>query len=117
LINTFSETEDPEVQTKALTAAVNEVPKAHRDTLQFLVFHLSRVVQHQDVNLVRLLSMCKVHESFANANQMTPLNLAVVFAPTIMRPMDIQRELIDVQQQRVAVQALLENYKTVFGEE
>lgn len=49
--------------------------------------------------------------------QMTPLNLAVVFAPTIMRPMDIQRELSDVQQQRVAVQALLENYKTVFGEE
>lgn len=50
-------------------------------------------------------------------SQMTPLNLAVVFAPTIMRPMDIQRELTDVLQQRVAVQALLENYKTVFGEE
>jgi hypothetical protein len=49
--------------------------------------------------------------------QMTPLNVAVVFAPTIMRPMDIQRELTDVSQQRVAVQALLENYKTVFGEE
>jgi hypothetical protein len=49
--------------------------------------------------------------------QMTPLNLAVVFAPTIMRPMDIQRELTDVSQQRIAVQALLENYKTVFGEE
>jgi type II secretory pathway pseudopilin PulG len=48
---------------------------------------------------------------------MTPLNLAVVFAPTIMRPMDIQRELSDVQQQRVAVQSLLENYKTVFGED
>jgi hypothetical protein len=39
---------------------------------------------------------------------MTPLNVAVVFAPTIMRPMDIQRELTDVQQQR---------YKTVFGED
>ncbi len=47
---------------------------------------------------------------------MTPLNLAVVFAPTIMRPMDIQRELSDVSQQRVAVQALFENYKTVFAE-
>jgi ABC-type lipoprotein export system ATPase subunit len=31
--------------------------------------------------------------------------------------MDIQRELSDVQQQRVAVQALLENYKNVFGDE
>ncbi|KAF9693101.1 hypothetical protein EKO04_008702 [Ascochyta lentis] len=91
--------EDPEAQSKALAAAINEIPRAHRDTLQFLVFHLSRVIQHQDDNL------------------MTPLNVAVVFAPTIMRPMDIQRELSDVQQQRVAVQALLENYKTVFGEE
>lgn len=46
---------------------------------------------------------------------MTPLNLAVVFAPTIMRPMDIQRELSDVAFQRNAVQALLENYKYIFG--
>jgi hypothetical protein len=91
--------EEPSAQSKALLAAVNEIPKAHRDTLQFLVFHLSRVIQH------------------ANDNLMTPLNVAVVFAPTIMRPMDIQRELTDVQQQRVAVQALLENYKTVFGDE
>ncbi|KAF1913021.1 hypothetical protein BDU57DRAFT_503758 [Ampelomyces quisqualis] len=91
--------EDPVLQSKALHAAVNEIPRAHRDTLQFLVFHLSRVIQH------------------ANDNLMTPLNLAVVFAPTIMRPMDIQRELTDVQAQRVAVQALLENYKTVFGDD
>ncbi|CAN9196155.1 unnamed protein product [Alternaria alternata] len=91
--------EEPNAQAKALSAAVNEIPKAHRDTLQFLVFHLSRVIQH------------------ASDNLMTPLNVAVVFAPTIMRPMDIQRELTDVQQQRVAVQALLENYKTVFGDE
>ncbi|KAH7071895.1 hypothetical protein BKA63DRAFT_59481 [Paraphoma chrysanthemicola] len=91
--------EDPEAQSRALQAAVNETPKAHRDTLQFLVFHLSRVIQH------------------ASDNLMTPLNLAVVFAPTILRPMDIQRELTDMQQQRVAVQALLENYKTVFGED
>ena len=61
-INLFPETEDPELQTKALTAAVNEVPKAHRDTLQFLVFHLSRVIQHQDVNLVRPLRPHKVHK-------------------------------------------------------
>ncbi|KNG46864.1 rho-type gtpase-activating protein 2 [Stemphylium lycopersici] len=91
--------EEPTAQAKALSVAVNEIPKAHRDTLQFLVFHLSRVIQH------------------ASDNLMTPLNVAVVFAPTIMRPVDIQRELTDVQQQRVAVQALLENYKIVFGDE
>jgi hypothetical protein len=31
---------------------MNEIPKAHRDTLQFLVFHLSRVIQHASDNLV-----------------------------------------------------------------
>jgi hypothetical protein len=46
---------------------------------------------------------------------MTPLNLAVVFGPTIMRPMDIQRELTDVVFQRNAVQALLENYRLIFS--
>jgi hypothetical protein len=48
---------------------------------------------------------------------MSPLNLAVVFAPTIMRPMDIQRELTDVALQRNAVQSLLENHKYIFGNE
>ncbi|KAF2010340.1 RhoGAP-domain-containing protein [Aaosphaeria arxii CBS 175.79] len=91
--------EDQEKKARALTAAVNEIPRAHRDCLQFLVFHLSRVIQH------------------ANDNLMTPLNLAVVFAPTIMRPMEIQRELTDVQSQRVAVQALFENHRHVFGSE
>jgi hypothetical protein len=46
------EIEGAELQAKALLAAVNEVPKAHRDTLQFLVFHLSRVIQHASDNLV-----------------------------------------------------------------
>jgi hypothetical protein len=99
-----------------LQAAVNEIPKAHRDTLQFLVFHLSRVIQHASDNLVSTLNI-PTHLCKLTCVQMTPLNVAVVFAPTIMRPMDIQRELTDVSQQRVAVQALLENYKTVFGEE
>jgi hypothetical protein len=99
-----------------LLAAVNEIPKAHRDTLQFLVFHLSRVNQHASENLASVL-YASLKCTQLTFTQMTPLNLAVVFAPTIMRPMDIQRELTDVSQQRIAVQALLENYKTVFGEE
>jgi hypothetical protein len=98
-----------------LLAAVNEIPKAHRDTLQFLVFHLSRVIQHAKENLVSDTRMTFWIQ--LTHIKMTPLNLAVVFAPTIMRPMDIQRELTDVQAQRVAVQALLENYKTVFSDE
>jgi hypothetical protein len=46
------EIEDPATQSKALHAALDEIPKAHRDTLQFLVFHLSRVIQHEKDNLV-----------------------------------------------------------------
>lgn len=53
-----TELEDPAIQSKALLAAVNEVPKAHRDTLQFLVFHLSRVIQHASDNLVRIICFC-----------------------------------------------------------
>lgn len=48
----FAELEDPATQAKALAEAIKEIPKAHRDTLQFLVFHLSRVIEHQDENLV-----------------------------------------------------------------
>jgi hypothetical protein len=51
-INEIAELEDPTAQTKALHAALDEIPKAHRDTLQFLVFHLSRVIQHESDNLV-----------------------------------------------------------------
>jgi hypothetical protein len=45
---------------------------------------------------------------------MTPLNLAVVFAPTIMRPESIEREMQDMQVQRHAVQNLLELNKAIF---
>jgi len=48
---------------------------------------------------------------------MTATNLAVVFAPTIMRPESIAREMTDMQAQRIVVQGLLENNKSVFGEE
>lgn len=46
---------------------------------------------------------------------MTPLNLAVVFAPTIMRPLSIEREMSDMQAQRNAVQSLLEFNKIIFA--
>lgn len=45
---------------------------------------------------------------------MTPLNLSVVFAPTIMRPLSIEREMSDMQAQRMAVQALLDHASTMF---
>jgi len=46
---------------------------------------------------------------------MTPTNLAVVFAPTIMRPESVEREMEDIQAQRQAVQCLLELSDRIFG--
>jgi hypothetical protein len=90
---------DREAQMLALRAAVNELPEAHRNCLEVLIEHLARVMAMQDKNL------------------MTGLNLAVVFAPTIMRPMSIEREMSDMLQQRTAVQALLDLHEGVFAEE
>ncbi|CAK4033944.1 Rho GTPase-activating 15 [Lecanosticta acicola] len=90
-------TQDKEKQVSALRHMLDELPEAHRDCLQFLVQHLARVMQHEPQNL------------------MTSLNLAVVFAPTIMRPLSIEREMSDMQTQRHAVQALLDYQQEIFA--
>ncbi|KAK5175588.1 Rho-type gtpase-activating protein [Saxophila tyrrhenica] len=91
--------QEKEKQAIALRGAVMELPEHHRDCLEFLVLHLVRVMAAESSNL------------------MTPLNLAVVFAPTIMRPATIEREMSDMQAQRQAVQALLELNRVVFPDE
>ncbi|KAJ9666827.1 Rho-type gtpase-activating protein [Coniosporium apollinis] len=90
--------EDKEKKALAMRLAIRELPQSHQDCLEFLIFHLARVMAHDKENL------------------MTPLNLSVVFAPTIMRPLSIEREMNDMQAQRIAVQALLENNKIIFAE-
>ena len=89
---------EKEKQVLALKAAVQELPDRHRDVLEFLLQHLARVVELEAMNL------------------MTPLNLAVVFAPTIMRPESIEREMSDMQAQRAVVQGLIEGWKEIFDE-
>ena len=76
--------------------AINELPPRHRDTLEFLVFHLERVIEQERENL------------------MTSLNVAVVFAPTIMRPESLAREMQDTQAKNAAVQFLIENCQGIF---
>lgn len=83
----------------AMRSAIDNLPQHHRDCLEFLVFHLARVMEHKKDNL------------------MTAVNLAVVFAPTVMRPQSIEREMTDMGPQRMAIQALLENNKAVFAPE
>lgn len=81
---------------EALRVALEGLPRVHRDVLEFLVFHLKRVVEHEKTNL------------------MTSQNVAVVFAPTIMRPMDIAREMTDVQKKNEALKFLVEHCQEIF---
>ncbi|KAH0365631.1 RhoGAP-domain-containing protein, partial [Aureobasidium melanogenum] len=87
---------EKEKQVSAIKAALEAMPQAHHDVLEYLVQHLCRVVKQESENL------------------MTPLNLSVVFAPTILRPLSIEREMSDMQAQRMAVQALLEHADSIF---
>ncbi|KAH8160791.1 hypothetical protein CIB48_g7456 [Xylaria polymorpha] len=75
----------------------NQLPRQHKDCLEFLMFHLSRVASRESENL------------------MTPRNLAVVFAPTIMRDTNIEREMTDMHAKNIAVQFIIENSQNIFS--
>jgi hypothetical protein len=85
-----------ELRVETMRVAINELPTRHRDCLEFLIFHLARVVERERENL------------------MTSLNVAVVFAPTVMRPESVTREMSDMQAKNMAVQFLIENCQGVF---
>ena len=76
--------------------SLQDLPRVHRDVLEFLIFHLKRVVDREKENL------------------MTSLNIAVVFAPTILRPESLAREMTDVQKKNEALQFLVENCQEIF---
>jgi hypothetical protein len=74
------------------------LPPKHRDCLEFLMFHLARVASRERENL------------------MSPKNLAVVFAPTIMRDESIEKEMTDMHAKNAAVQFIIEHSDTIFSE-
>ncbi|KAL3418296.1 Rho-type GTPase-activating protein 4 [Phlyctema vagabunda] len=80
-----------------LRRTFNMLPPKHRDCLEFLMFHLVRVASRESENL------------------MTPKNLAVVFAPTIMRDHSLEREMSDMHAKNAAVQFVIENSHEIFG--
>lgn len=81
---------------EALKNSLDGLPRVHRDVLEFLIFHLRRVVDHEKDNL------------------MTSQNIAVVFAPTIMIPESITREMTDVQKKNEALKFIVENCQEIF---
>ncbi|KAJ6145045.1 hypothetical protein N7470_008940 [Penicillium chermesinum] len=70
---------------------LSQLPRVHRDVLEFLMFHLKRVIERQEENL------------------MTSQNIAVVFAPTLMRPESLAREMTDVQKKNEVLKFLVEH--------
>ncbi|KAE8554427.1 Rho-type gtpase-activating protein [Talaromyces marneffei ATCC 18224] len=95
VVDTFNIPEQS-IRIEAMRNSLDALPRVHRDVLEFLIFHLKRVVEHERINL------------------MTSQNVAVVFAPTIMRPKDIAREMTDVQKKNEALKFLVENCQEIF---
>lgn len=89
--------EDEEERCAHLRKTFNMLPVKHRDCLEFLVFHLARVAAREGENL------------------MTPRNLSVVFAPTIMRDTSLEREMTDMSTKSQSVQWIIE-HPEIFGQ-
>lgn len=104
-----------------LQKAFATMPPQHRDCLEFLMFHLTRVAKREPENLVSpghtySFLRCSTVESDHRYVQMSPKNLSVVFAPTIMRDTSLEREMTDMHAKNLAVQFVIENSDTIFAE-
>ncbi|KAK3936766.1 putative Rho-type GTPase-activating protein [Diplogelasinospora grovesii] len=82
-----------------LRTTFDTLPPKHKDCLEFLMFHLARVAQRERENL------------------MSPKNLAVVFAPTIMRDHSLEKEMTDMHAKNLAVQFIIENSHIIFSDD
>lgn len=81
-----------------LRQVINALPQAYKECLTFVIHHLAKVAQHSEVNL------------------MTTRNLAVVFAPTLVRHTNGEREILDMQPRNDGTQMLIEKYSTIFSD-
>ena len=86
---------EKDARLEAMAVALKELPRVNYEVLQYLMRHLARVVEQEKENL------------------MTSMNVAVVFAPTIMRPESIARELGEVKGKNESVQWIVENVERV----
>ena len=88
---------DHDSRIEAMQTALEGLPRVHYETLDYLMQHLARVVLQEKINL------------------MTSMNIAVVFAPTIMRPESLNRELSDTKMKNEVVMWMVENVEGIFG--
>ncbi|KAK9376786.1 Rho GTPase activation protein [Lipomyces chichibuensis] len=92
-----AEHDDFERKIYRLTQIMKSLPRAHQNCLECIVQHLSRVVSHSDKNL------------------MTSLNLAVVFAPTLVRDYSGTREMVDAHKRNEVIRFMIENSDRIFA--
>ncbi|KAI3421294.1 hypothetical protein GPALN_014914 [Globodera pallida] len=91
----ISEIKETNERVRCLRAMMQMLPKGNKCVLDRLVYHLARVAHQESVN------------------KMSASNLAVIFAPCIVRrnttTMHAQEQLMDVQKQAICVQTLIED--------
>lgn len=80
----------------ALREVISGLPPSHRMTLEVLMRHLVKVKEHGEKNL------------------MNTQNLATVFAPTLTRDQQLDREMTDMQAINDATQMLIDNASSLF---
>eukprot|EP00118_Oscarella_pearsei_P008876 m.47895 g.47895 ORF g.47895 m.47895 type:complete len:1146 (+) comp33841_c0_seq3:2171-5608(+) len=91
-------TEIPDAQERydAMCHLASQLPKANRNTLERVVFHLARVAQHE------------------KTNKMSAYNLAVIFSQCLMLPPEGTSSLdslADLPKQRMSVECLIDGQK------
>lgn len=86
-----------EQRIEGIKSALAELPRVNYEVLEYLMAHLARIVILERENL------------------MTPMNVAVVFAPTIMRPESVARELSDTKAKNEVVMWMVQETEKVFG--
>ncbi|KAI8642407.1 hypothetical protein BD408DRAFT_416458 [Parasitella parasitica] len=82
---------------KAFSSVLQQLPKAHLDTLETLFRHLVKVYKQ------------------SNVNRMSVRNLAVVFAPTLMRHSDTSRDFLDISYKNATIEYLLLHETELFS--
>ncbi|KAK9480827.1 hypothetical protein V1514DRAFT_275223 [Lipomyces japonicus] len=88
-----------EKKLNALVNVIKSLPESHQRCLEYLFQHLTTVA------------------SYSHKNLMTARNIAVVFAPSLVRDYSGSREIMDAQKKNLMVQFMIENKDRVFSQE
>ncbi|XP_071054449.1 beta-chimaerin isoform X1 [Onthophagus taurus] len=87
-----------DLQISSIIFSLKGLPKAHYDTLMFMIKHLAKVA------------------SFSSVNKMTPHNLATVFAPTLIGPPESTDSCIpDITCDILMIETLIVNCNKIFN--